>query len=158
KELKSLALAAWCEAFGRDVPAPEDLKAQQKAKKQGNAALRDESLAELREGAKGVKKWNARKPAERKAGGDFGQVAWRGARLAGVNFEQIDLREARFDGANLAGARIDGTPLDGTSFQNANLKKAWLAGRQGSEANFTGADASGANLRVRNWKRACFKD
>lgn len=105
-----------------------------------------------------MKKWNAHKPEERQAGGDFRRVDFSGAKLAGVQFDQIDLREAKFDGANLAGANLTGTPVEGASFQNANLKKAFLAGKQGSNANFTGVDASGANLRARNWKHACFKD
>jgi uncharacterized protein YjbI with pentapeptide repeats len=157
KELKRLALAAWCEAFGVPIPTDDELKSQGKAKKQDAAALREELLAELRAGARGVKKWNARKPEERKKAGSFARVDMSQWDLQNADLRGLDLKESMLDGARLGGAQLGGATLTGASLQEASLPKATLDGAKGSDANFAGADLSHANLVWANLKRTSFQ-
>jgi uncharacterized protein YjbI with pentapeptide repeats len=156
KELKRLALAAWCEALGLEIPSDEDLKSQGKARKQDQEAFRKELLLELRQGAKGVEKWNARPKAERKKAGTFRHVDLSNAALAGADLQGLDLQEATFDGSNLAGANFANSSVASASFQGANLENACLIGSKGSAANFAEAKLIGANLRSYKCKRASF--
>src|SRR5262249_4783195 len=125
-ELKNLAIAAWCEAFGIEVPSEDSLKEKLAAQKAGKSALRDEMLAELRGGAKGVEKWNARERNERQRAGRFRRVDLSGAKLRGAKFDHLD-----FQNANLA---------------NASLEKASFFGSALLEANFEGASLRGSSL------------
>ena len=80
--LRELCAGAWAEAFGVVVPGAAELKAHARKKKVGRAQDREEMLKYLRGGAAGVKRWNARTEAQRKAGGHFRGVDLAGGELA----------------------------------------------------------------------------
>jgi uncharacterized protein YjbI with pentapeptide repeats len=145
KELTRLALGAWCEAFGVDVPSEQEWRALKKTAKQGQAALREKLLAELRKGPHGLKKWNAGTMDNHKPS-SFHGVDLSGLNLKGLSIRQLDFSEACFDRANLASATIIAANLTRASFQKANLQNAELHGGSGLEANFTEADLTGADL------------
>nr|VFJ59654.1 MAG: Pentapeptide repeat-containing protein [Candidatus Kentron sp. FM]VFJ61682.1 MAG: Pentapeptide repeat-containing protein [Candidatus Kentron sp. FM]VFK12336.1 MAG: Pentapeptide repeat-containing protein [Candidatus Kentron sp. FM] len=70
---------------------------------------------------------------------------WRN-KLAGVNFNGINLSEARLWKANLSGAGLQGANLAGARLWRANLSGARLEGANLSGANLRGADLSEARL------------
>jgi hypothetical protein len=110
-------------------------------------ALREQLLRELRGGAEGVARWNARTAEERQAVGPLAGVDLSGAALAGVNLGGLDFHSARFDGATLARAWLLECNLSGASLCKASLDRAWCAGACFREANVQGASLAGANLR-----------
>src|SRR5262249_7327151 len=85
RELRQLALAAWCEACGVPFPAAGDLTARRRARAAEWRQLRQEMLAEMRGGRAGVERWNRRSAEEREA----------------VHFRRVDLSGAKLRGANL---------------------------------------------------------
>jgi hypothetical protein len=118
--------------------------------------LRERLLKELRGGAAGIKRWNARPLAERKAGGWRG-VDFAGAALAGADLGSLDLREARLDGALLLKAWLLESRLEQASFQKAHLEEAWCAGAHLAGADFRGAALARANLRGCDCRGANFE-
>jgi uncharacterized protein YjbI with pentapeptide repeats len=119
RDLKKLALAAWCEAFGIETSTPDAVEQQ----RQEVDTLREEMLAELRSGPTGVGKWNRRESADRKRAGAF---------------RRVDLSAAKLDGADL-----EGLDLEGATFEKASLRKATL----GQRGNFRKVNFRGADLR-----------
>jgi uncharacterized protein YjbI with pentapeptide repeats len=162
KELTRLALGAWCEAFGVDVPSEQEWKALKTTAKRGQAALREELLAELRKGPQGLKKWNAGNWGANQKAGSFHAVDLGGLNLKGLYIAQLDFSEACFDRANLASATIIAANLTRASFRKANLQNAELHGGHGLEANFAEADLTGADLssgyeNPSRWRRTNFQ-
>ena len=147
KALQQLFAAAWCEALELDPAAydPAEGRAHE-------AAISDQLLGELRGGAKGVKKWNARTRAE-KSRAVLKGVDLSGAKLAGADFTQLDLRGANLSGANLSRARLVLTELRQVDLSNANLTKANL-----SDAELLGCDLRGAVLKGVIWDDASFDE
>lgn len=93
----------------------------------------------------------------------------RGADLRGANLENADLRGAHLDGADLEGANLNDADLRGTWLPYANLRAANITlyddgDAQAApsylhnleEAQFTGADLTGANLTASRAKRTNF--
>src|SRR4029077_14794284 len=101
KELKNLAMAAWCEVLGGDIPSEELLKEKLTTKKADQAEYREQLLADLRGGPKGVEKWNARKLEDRQHAGRFRRVDLSGAKLRGAQLGHLDFQGANFEGATL---------------------------------------------------------
>src|ERR1700694_1606650 len=60
KELQDLAIAAWHEACGLDVPTADELQKAAVQIAADNASLRETMIAELSSGLAGVTKWNER--------------------------------------------------------------------------------------------------
>jgi uncharacterized protein YjbI with pentapeptide repeats len=142
KEVKQLALAAWCEAAGVEAVSPDSLKERQQAQKAGKEALREELLQELRGGAKGVAAWNARPPEQRLKASPFEAIDLTGADLTGA-----DLHRLAFPGANFSGVKLTGADLNSCDLRQANLEKADLTEVVGRDAKFTRANLAGAVLR-----------
>lgn len=71
-----------------------------------------------------------------------------GIDMRGARFESVSLRNNNFSKANLEAAILDRVSFDRSNFSGANLKK--IAGTPGEtewlEANFSGAEAQGAEL------------
>jgi uncharacterized protein YjbI with pentapeptide repeats len=142
QKLTRLAVAAWCEAFGRAVPAPDEMRAQVEADRAGAQSALEALLADLRSGPEGVKRWNARSADERRHAGPFGGVDLSGAQLDGIDLGSRHFHAASFEGASLAGANLFGTEL-----RKARLARANLSGAKASFASFSSADLTGADLR-----------
>jgi hypothetical protein len=119
--------------------------------------LREQLLAELRGGDKGVRRWNARPLKERKAvGGDGLDLS--GAALAGVDLASLPLAGARFDRARLTKAWLLEADLGRASFREADLGEAWCAGADLRGADFSGASLAHANLRGCDCRKASFQN
>jgi uncharacterized protein YjbI with pentapeptide repeats len=158
-ELRELATAAWCEAYGVDVPSSEELARRQQAKKADEQRIREEMFAELKGGAAGVKKWNARKPEDRQRIGKLRRLELSGAKLDRLKMNHLDVEGTIFDGASLTRAEMSHCQLQGASFKDADLTKASLLWSKASEASFEGARLvqsvlAGANLRRTNFQNA----
>jgi hypothetical protein len=158
KEVKALALAAWCEARGVEVPSRESLKDQKKARKTEQEELREECLRELRRGRPGVKWWNARKQREREKVGHFRRADLSGANLTSADFQGLDFKQAIFDGATLAKATLFNCDFTEARLRNVNLKGARCGGVRGQSADFNGACLCGCNLRASNYRKADFRN
>jgi hypothetical protein len=118
------------------------------------AGMREQLVQELRGGADGVARWNARREEERHAVGALAGMDLTGAALAGVNLGGLDFSSARLDGASLAGGWLLECNLCGASLRKANLARAWCAGACFREASLQGAVLSGANLRGCDCRKA----
>lgn len=157
KELRDLAVAAWHEACGLELPTADELQkaAEQVASKQAN--LRETMIAELDGGPKGVAQWNQRSEKERHSLGKLRKHDFSKARLAGVNLDHQDLEGCRFDGANLKEAALGRSRLTGASFHSADMLNANLAGCKCSDASFEAANLARCNLRAANFRRCNFQ-
>jgi uncharacterized protein YjbI with pentapeptide repeats len=157
KELQDLAIAAWHEACGLNVPSAD---AMQKAREQSaseQGSLRDTMLAELNGGAAGIAKWNARALKERMKLGKLRKHDFTNAKLAKANFDNQDLQGCCFDDADLKKANFWQTQLKGASFARADMKEAYLAGGKCSDASFEGATLTNCNLRNASFRRCNFQ-
>jgi hypothetical protein len=120
--------------------------------------LRDLLLADLRGGAEGVQRWNARPPSEQQAVGPLRGEDLGGLDLAGVCLDGIDLDggwlvESNLSDASLAGTRMEKAWCPGACFRDANLSGARLSG-----ANLRSCDCQGANFAGANLARATLDD
>jgi uncharacterized protein YjbI with pentapeptide repeats len=164
-DLWALAVCAWAEAFNLPVPdaaAIEELRSLRSAVRQ---RWRDQLIAELRTGPKGVERWNQRGIFLHQMLGDFTGADLRDCDLAGVRFYEVDLSAAQFDAAHLVrsefykcragSASFCRAKLEESGWQDSNLAAANLAKadfRRSSfpSCNFRGADFRGAGLE---WAR-----
>ena len=151
KALKTLVVEAWCEAF--ELPTGEGLDAVAEAEKRTRERANDWKET-LREGPRGVRRWNHAKNAERPE--HLRGIKLGGANLAGLDASQLDLAKADLSGAMLAeanlycaklgGANLAGADLRATNMQRAGLGKVKLDGANLSRANLSGAQLVGASL------------
>jgi uncharacterized protein YjbI with pentapeptide repeats len=176
QKLKDLALAAWAEAFGGAAPSADALHRQKAGQEAAVRALREAMLAELRGGAAGVKKWNARTERERDQIGPLHGLNLSGAKLSGVNLRKRDLTRASFRGAtlrkvsfwsavvpsadfsraDLTGCGFDHAECEGASFAGATLRNCGLEMANLRGANFTRADLTDVSLRWADLQGADF--
>jgi hypothetical protein len=157
KELKDIAIAAWYEALGLDVPTAEDLQKIHEVQASDSATLREAMIAELDSGTTGVKKWNARSDKERAKLGKLRRHDFTNGKLADVSLGNQDLEGSQFDGANLKSANFGGSQLNGASFANAQMSAAHLAGSKCPDASFEGAVLTKCNLRNASFRRCNFQ-
>lgn len=158
-KLLELAVAAWAEAFGVDVPSAEDLQAQRASQQADAARERDELVAKMRK--EGGKVWDALDyrlkdridlAGVNLRGAQLDKLSMWGRELKGANLSRSSLVEAEFwngklpeavfAGANLENARFENAVLNGANFRDANLTGANL-----SNAKLLGADFTGATLK-----------
>ncbi|MGE3803469.1 MAG: pentapeptide repeat-containing protein, partial [Gemmataceae bacterium] len=154
EELRAKVLAAWCEAFGQQVPSAAD-----RASSQDEA--RESFLSLLRQGNEGVRKWNDR-------AGELAQAGhFRAADLAGLDLTCLDLNGLDFSGANFANADLSkarcthGRPaiFNGACFRAARLDQASLYNKiDATDADFQGASLAGASLGRALLVRANFQN
>ncbi len=161
KALKDLCRAAWCEAFGMELPSAEELAAARRAnRKPADEAARAKAAAAsakatatrrarrelldlLRDGPGGVKAWNARRDEALEL------TPFRKAQLAGLDLASaklVHMPEGDFTGADLTRARLNGCDLSKGVFRQAKLSGAVLSGADLREADLSDADLTGANL------------
>jgi uncharacterized protein YjbI with pentapeptide repeats len=155
--LRHLVIRAWCEAFGVEVPATEALAEKDREQKTGLRQIHAELLENLRGGAAGVKKWNARTQKVRARVGHFRGLDLSGQTLAKINLVGLDFQQTIFDRADLRQARLKGSDMRQSSFKEALLDGADLEWAKFNHANFTGARMVGCRLwTVKNLSAATF--
>jgi uncharacterized protein YjbI with pentapeptide repeats len=183
-QLRVLVDAAWCEAFGKELPsAAEREKASDRA--------RADFVKLLRRGQKGVAEWNADAGRLMRAGhfhgvdlsgldltgftvhhgldftgADFNGSklneahACYGSKLTQVSFRRAVLRDAYLthdcSGADFTGAVLTNTDFSGGLLKKAVFKNAKLTQVDLSRANLSGADFTGAKLAEVDWNHARF--
>jgi uncharacterized protein YjbI with pentapeptide repeats len=164
KDLRRLAVAAWCEACGKPVPSDSEFddlwKSRtdlRRARLTEQKAVREEMLAQLRDGDAGIDCWNALSPEERKKAGHFRRVDLSGADLKGAELWDLDFQGAVFDGASLFEAKLGRSDLRKASFKNARLTAARCGGATFSGADFTNALLIDAHLCVCMFSSANFQ-
>jgi uncharacterized protein YjbI with pentapeptide repeats len=165
-KLVPVVYQAWHEAYGRPVPADEDVADDLKAGKGSKQAADQAALDLLRSGPAGVKKWNKKPDDERAgtrlAGADLKGCDLSGAKLTGVILDRADLSGAKLTGADLSShftrpaLKQMATGLKGAKLVGADLTGANLGGCNCQEADFTRADLTGANVRAGRYLRAKF--
>jgi hypothetical protein len=127
--------------------------AKQPKPRADHASPLEQMLADLRGGADGVTRWNARPEEERKAENLRGVHLSR-AHLAGVDLGSLDLTGARLDGATLTEAWLLECNLEGARLAGANLEQAWCVGACFPQANLEGASLARCNLRGSDFRKA----
>ncbi|HEY7314067.1 MAG TPA: pentapeptide repeat-containing protein [Gemmataceae bacterium] len=166
KQLQRLAIAAWCEACGVAVPSETEIAERFQASKTSQNDLREQMLQELRCGAAGIKRWNARCGTaipghsrltdERRKAGHFRRVDLSNLDLSGAILGGLDFQGAVFDGASLVKANLDYGDFRNANFRNARLTNARCGIAKFSGADFTGASLYQAHLRVCTFRSAVF--
>lgn len=157
KELRELALAAWCEACGVPIPTAEQVKEQVKTRKERKQALHQQLLAELRGGRRGVGLWNKRPLPLRRGAGSYQKIDLSGARLEGADLSNLDFAGAVFDGATLRKANLQNTVVTNARFHNADLNGVSLTFRC-EGADFTGASLRDSRLTYGFFRKANFQN
>jgi uncharacterized protein YjbI with pentapeptide repeats len=158
KKLLDLAMAAWSECFGQKADSPEAI-AQKKAEQEAAlVTLRETMRAEILGGTAGAKKWSARPERERKEIGPLHDLDFQGLNLAGVNFEDCDMKGCNFAGANLQKAKFFRTNLESANFAGADLSEASMDFCNGQKAIFEGAKMKKCILALAYFQGASFRD
>ncbi|HEX5270936.1 MAG TPA: pentapeptide repeat-containing protein [Gemmataceae bacterium] len=117
---------------------------------------REALLGELRDGADGVRRWNAVPLDRRRAAGGFAGADLSGADLAGADLGGLNFAGAVFDGATLTDGWLLESDLSRASFRHADLTRSWCAGAHFVRANFHGATLRRCNLRGCDCRGATF--
>jgi uncharacterized protein YjbI with pentapeptide repeats len=182
-ELKKHFARAWAEAAGQAIPTDKDLAAQRKAVKTAQSSAKDDVVALLQSGPKGVAEFNSR-PLDpdrrhldlRKA--DLSNIDLSGLKVTWMRLDGADLSGSKlvnatahepsaryvptsFTGAKLLGCDLTGADLSDckctdADFSRATLRKAILSGGTKFRANFSGADLTGIDLSFCDLKGANF--
>lgn len=151
--LAYLAKRAWCEAFSLPVPSDADLKQQQNEEAENATRMREAALADFRNGVKGVKSWNNRKPADREIIGSLNGLDFSNLNLKKINFDEADLHNANFAGAKLQDAIFMAANLSGVDFTKADVNRGNFF-----RADIRGANFTGAKLTTTDFDRAQFDE
>jgi uncharacterized protein YjbI with pentapeptide repeats len=155
EELLGLAAAAWCEAFGVEVPAPDELTRQRADFQAGRDRERGQLLDLLRGGPEGVARWNGVGREERKQVGSFAGADLAVADLTGVDLAWLDFPQSRFDGARLHQAHLQSGNFTEAHFEKADLRECHGFGARFDRASFRGALLAGAGLWECSLREAC---
>jgi uncharacterized protein YjbI with pentapeptide repeats len=113
-------------------------------------------LKELRGGAAGVKKWNARSKHERDQIGPLRGLDLKGVNLAGIELDNRDLQGNQFEGATLKTASLWSCKLQATNFARADLTGARMAFIQAKGATFENAKLAGSDIHIATLTNANF--
>jgi uncharacterized protein YjbI with pentapeptide repeats len=154
KELKQLALRAWCELFGVEVPSDDDLKKAATSTKAQKKEKTEELLALLRTGKKGVAQWNENSAALSKILHKVSSVDLAGAKLGDIKLQNMDWKNVNLSGADLAKAEVHYCRFPEGNFVDTNFKGAHLGGSSFHDANLENADFASADLSGTSFKRA----
>jgi uncharacterized protein YjbI with pentapeptide repeats len=158
QKLKKLALEAWCEVCGVAPASPEELAEKVKAGKVDSAARGERMLADLRGGAEGVARWNARPEQERQQFGPYENADLTGADLRGADLGWVSFEGSCFDRADLRGAKLGNWGRYGqASFRGAicdgiDFNQAWC-----EEADFTVASLRRATAYLPDFRKVSFR-
>jgi hypothetical protein len=158
-KLKPVVVRAWREVLGLPAPTPEEQATRDKARKPSRKAAEGDLVALVKAGPEGVKAFNRRALAERRA------LDLRKADLAGARLNGVDFHGANLDGADLSGASLVratfwgiGLPcrLKRARLVGADLRSASMLSCQGSDADFSGAILTGAWMDSSTLRRTNF--
>jgi Pentapeptide repeats (8 copies) len=151
--LKVLARAAWCEAFGRDIPTENDLSEREVEFQQEQQQRQQAVLADLQGGDVGVARWNAR-PQYVRSNAKLRRLDLCSAYLRKANLATLNMERASFDNADLKEANLERGKYQKASFRNAQLHGAKAAMGSFQSACLEGADLAAALLRSSNFRKA----
>lgn len=140
KDLKILALEAWCEAFGIEPPDFKKIKNEVDRRKAAQVELSRQLLDTLK-GLDGVQKWNKTNHRQ-KSSGEYKNSDLQNLDLTLLQLENVDFRTSNFDHANLTKANFQHSDIRNCSFREATLFEA-----SAQSSQFTGCDFSGANMQ-----------
>lgn len=163
-ELRTLAVGAFCKAFGLPIPTEQELKEMDKASKTNLDELKQSYLEFLHGAAEGVANWNKLTPKElvrfSYKRSDLRDLKLENVRLIGNYNTTLDMQGSWFDRSNLSGAQIEFCDLSKGSFKNANCAHVNSHSGRGklSDCDFTSADLTGATLDYTNLNRALFNN
>lgn len=168
KALNELATAALAEIFAAAPPTAEELKSKKKKTRQAKDSVKEELLAELRGGRKGIQAFNKRGlsalvkaklagiQSENFSGAKLGALRVVAIGFTNCNFDKAslgkaqlrncDLRKSSFRDANLSGCDLGRSDFSGCDLSGVNLTSAKLAGATLNRANFDNSDLTGADL------------
>ncbi len=144
-QLKQIAVKAWYEALGLEVPDHEVIKAIKAAPKTVKSKQLDVLMAELRGGKSGIQKWNARSSKEQASGGRLQKIDLSNQDLSGARFRFMHFENGIFDAADLSHAVFEGCYVTGASFKNCCLEQATFHDTKAKQADFS-------NTNMRNTK------
>ncbi len=139
KELRHLAIPAWAEVAKIPCPDEESVGKDVQSAAGQQKAMRELLIADLRGGAEGLKRFQARLHTENAVAKHLKQIDLSGLDLTGLSFHKSgisDLQNSNFEGANLTGARMIACDV--------------------AECNFRAATMNGANMRSAGCTLACF--
>ncbi len=157
KKLLDLAMAAWSEAFGQEADSPEAIAKKKAEQEAAIVTLRATMRAEILGGTAGAKKWSARPERERKEIGPLHSLDFQGVNLAGVNFQDCDMKGCNFAGANLKKAKFFSTGLESANFAGADLTEAYMGFCGAQNATFEGANMKKCGLALAYFQGANFR-
>ncbi|MCA9117736.1 MAG: pentapeptide repeat-containing protein, partial [Planctomycetaceae bacterium] len=158
EELRFLAAAAWCEAFGLPELSPEDFAAINDAVKAAASRLREIQIAELRGGPAGIQSWNARSYEDRVDPGEFRRVDFSGRKMSRVNLEGVDLQGANLTGATLNFASLSCRDLKRAVFDEVRARSANFHATKLAGASFIRAGLQHARFRMSSLLRVNFQE
>ncbi|HEY1064843.1 MAG TPA: pentapeptide repeat-containing protein, partial [Pirellulales bacterium] len=178
-EILKVARQALAEAFGLTPPSDDALAAERNQKRRDKSQLKQQLLADLRGGAEGVARWNARPATDFTQVGSLAGIDLSGATLDGLIVgragaaNRIDLTDARFDGASLVNVNFANALLANVGFNKATLRNVTFSklaysvsfadavlddvnfhGVSLSLANFSGAKATNCRFTAANLQGA----
>ena len=156
KELRMLAIAAWCEAFGLDIVTEDELKARKKQSDQDAVQLREKAVANLRTGSAGIKKWNKLTRKQRESLGRLRRLDLSGIDLRTAKFGELDLQRTDFSNADLRDAHFGGADLKKANFAAVKAVGTWFSGIKAGDASFKKADLRKSTIRAANLLRTDF--
>ena len=161
KELKKLAIAAWCELFGVAIPTDDELKTAAVSKRAAKDRLTEKWTRTLLQGSSGVGEWNRQQNALRSKLRTWTKLELPGANLNDLMMVGFLCKAANFAGADLARCQFNGSRFAQADFSGANLTDAQLQGTGLENADlhdavFAAARMHGASLRKANCKGARF--
>src|SRR5262249_48877737 len=116
---------------------------------------REEAVALLRGGAKGVERWQLRSMSWENLPAP---VDLSGGDLRGARFREVNFQSANFDGADLRGADLTYCQFDklrGVNAEGACLRNAFV--QDATDCNFRGADLTEAHINPAVFTRCDFR-
>ena len=158
KELTALAVAAWCEAFGVDVPTEKQIHASRRNTAATAKSDLEKAIDGLRNMKTGVAKWNklVATRQQAKAIGPLRKLELNNVKIPKVRFRELDLQGSNFSGSDLTSADFGITTLKKCNFDSIKAQGAIFAVAKSGDATFRNADLRNANLRASNFLRVSF--
>lgn len=132
---ESTVKAAWCEAFGIDIPTAEDIKQSELQRKMYLDKYSKIAVQLLRSGEAGIKEFN-------------GQSRYLMDRL---NFKKMDLKDQNLKEASFATLVVSRSDFSGSNLTDANFSYAKI-----DNCNFNNCTILGAKFEEANAKAASF--
>lgn len=152
-KLTRLALEAWCETFGIEVPSEDSMKNQAAGVESKKEQERARLLA-LLDSPDGIKAWNGEERQNVRDIESFPNANLANKTLDGVSFWGHHFENGNFESASLAEAELCFASYKKSNFRNAKMTR--LKGTWGKfdDCDLTGADLTNAELESASFVRA----